>query len=80
MGRDRRPLYMFKVTDTQSPIPESKRLHFVYAGSIHGVERAGAEGALRAMEDLVTWGATAPDQRIVEAPTGQARARPPARR
>ena len=67
--RDRRPLYMFKVTDSQSPIPEGERLHFVYAGSIHGIERAGAEGSLRAMEDLVTWGATRPDKRIVEAPT-----------
>ena len=57
IDRDRRPLYMFKVTDSQSPIPESKRLHFVYAGSIHGIERAGAEGSLRAMEDLVTWAA-----------------------
>ena len=71
MGRDRRPLYLFKVTDAQSPIPEGERLHFVYAGSIHGIERAGAEGALRAMEDLVTWAATSPEQRIVEAPTAK---------
>src|SRR5688572_5304073 len=69
IGRDRRPLYMLKVTDSQSPIPESMRLHFVYAGSIHGIERAGAEGGLRAMEDLVTWAATDPDKPIVEAPT-----------
>jgi len=71
MGRDRRPLYMLKVTDGQSSIAESMRLHFVYAGSIHGIERAGAEGGLRAMEDLVTWAATTPDARIVEAPTAK---------
>ena len=69
IDRDRRPLYMFKVTDSQSPIPESERLHFVYAGSIHGIERAGAEGSLRAMEDLVTWAANMPGKKIVEAPT-----------
>jgi hypothetical protein len=69
IDRDRRPLYMFKVTDSQSSIPENMRLHFVYAGSIHGIERAGAEGSLRAMEDLVTWAATSPGQKIVEAPT-----------
>lgn len=69
IGRDRRPLYMFKVTDSRSPIPESMRLHFVYAGSVHGIERAGAEGSLRAMEDLVTWGATDPDNLIVETQT-----------
>jgi hypothetical protein len=71
IDRDRRPLYMLKVTDSQSPISEPMRLHFVYAGSIHGIERAGAEGGLRAMEDLVTWAATAPGKSIVEAPTNK---------
>jgi hypothetical protein len=69
IDRDRRPLYLFKVTDSQSAIPEDMRLHFVYAGSIHGIERAGAEGSLRAMEDLVTWAANSPGRKIVEAPT-----------
>jgi CARDB/Zinc carboxypeptidase len=69
IDRDRRPLYLLKVTDSQSPVPEPMRLHFVYAGAIHGIERAGAEGGLRAMEDLVTWAATSPAKRIVEAPT-----------
>jgi hypothetical protein len=67
--RDRRPLYMLKVTDSQSAVPEPMRLHFVYALSIHGIERAGVEGGLRAMEDLVTWAATSPDRKIVEAAT-----------
>src|SRR5687767_7260192 len=71
IDRDRRPLYMLKVTDTQSPIAENMRLHFVYAGSIHGIERAGLEGGIRAMEDLVTWAATEPNKKIVEAPTNK---------
>ncbi|HEV3474892.1 MAG TPA: M14 family zinc carboxypeptidase, partial [Actinomycetota bacterium] len=57
LGRDRRPLYMFKATDSTSPIPEPDRKHFVYTLSIHGIERAGLEGGIRAMEDLVTWAA-----------------------
>jgi hypothetical protein len=56
-GRDRRPLYLFKVTDAKSPIPEKDRQHFAYSLSIHGIERAGIEGGIRAMEDLVTWAA-----------------------
>lgn len=56
-GRQRVPLYLFKVTDAQSPISEADRLHFAYGLSIHGIERAGLEGGVRAMEDLVTWAA-----------------------
>jgi hypothetical protein len=83
LGRDRRPLYLFKVTDSQSPIPEKERKHFAISMSIHGIERAGLEGGVRAMEDLVTWAhcetdpASAPacadegpfPKRIVETPT-----------
>ncbi len=69
LGRDRRPLYLFKVTDAQSPIPEKDRLHFAYGLSIHGIERAGLEGGVRAMEDLVTWAATMPNKKIIEAPS-----------
>jgi len=57
LSRERRPLYLFKVTDAQSPIPEADRLHFAYSLSIHGIERAGVEGGVRAMEDLITWAA-----------------------
>ena len=57
MGRDRRPLYMFRVTDRTSSIPQRKREHFAFSLSIHGPERAGLEGGVRAMEDLVTWAA-----------------------
>jgi hypothetical protein len=61
LERDRRPLYMFKVTDRTSTVPESDRLHFAYSLSIHGIERAGVEGGVRAMEDLVTWAACEED-------------------
>jgi hypothetical protein len=60
---------MLKVTDRNSSVPENKRLHFVYSGSIHGIERAGAEGSIRAAEDLVTWAATMPNKKIVETKT-----------
>jgi hypothetical protein len=55
--RDRKPLYLLKVTDRTSQVPEADREHFAYSLSIHGLERGGAEGGLRAMEDLVTWAA-----------------------
>ncbi|MEA2432768.1 MAG: hypothetical protein QOG54_225 [Actinomycetota bacterium] len=57
LGRDRRPLYILKVTDGASETPETERHHFAYSLSIHGIERAGLEGGARAMEDLVTWAA-----------------------
>jgi hypothetical protein len=66
LERDRRDLYVVKITDSDSPVPESERKRFAFALSIHGNERAGLEGGLRAAEDLVTWAATAPDKRILE--------------
>ena len=57
LTRDRRDLYVIKVTDRQSPVPERARKHFAYGLSIHGIERAGLEGGVRAIEDLVTWAA-----------------------
>ncbi|HEX2090142.1 MAG TPA: CARDB domain-containing protein [Actinomycetota bacterium] len=60
LSRDRRPLYLFKITDSKSSIAEKDRHHFAYSLSIHGIERAGVEGGIRAMEDLVTWAACEP--------------------
>lgn len=62
-SRAKRDLYVIKVTNTlegtkvASPVPEEDRRHFAYALSIHGIERAGVEGGIRAIEDLVTWAA-----------------------
>ncbi|MGH2663366.1 MAG: M14 family zinc carboxypeptidase [Actinomycetota bacterium] len=61
LSRDRRDLYVIKVTDRQSPVPEAERKHFAYSLSIHGIERAGLEGGIRAIEDLVTWAACEED-------------------
>jgi hypothetical protein len=57
LSRDKRDLYVIKVTDRESPVAERDRKHFAYTLSIHGIERAGAEGGIRAIEDLVTWAA-----------------------
>ncbi|MGH2699594.1 MAG: M14 family zinc carboxypeptidase [Actinomycetota bacterium] len=57
LTRDKRDLYAIKVTDRNSPVPEADRKHFAYSLSIHGIERAGIEGGIRAVEDLVTWAA-----------------------
>lgn len=55
LSRLRSDLRVVKVTDNASPVPEADRKHFAYVLSIHGIERAGIEGGLRAAEDLVTW-------------------------
>jgi putative cell wall-binding protein len=73
-SRQRVPLHLIKVTapegaalvDGVTPIPEAEREHFVFPLSIHGIERAGIEGGLRAIEDLATWGATEPDRLLLE--------------
>jgi hypothetical protein len=57
LSRDRRDLYVLKVTDRESPVPEAERRHFAYSLAIHGIERAGLEGGLRAAEDLALWAA-----------------------
>ncbi|MGH2591754.1 MAG: M14 family zinc carboxypeptidase [Actinomycetota bacterium] len=61
LSRDRRDLFVVKVTNRDSPIPEPERLHFAYSLSIHGIERAGIEGGIRSIEDLVTWAACEDD-------------------
>ncbi|MDQ4095863.1 MAG: hypothetical protein M3174_06650 [Actinomycetota bacterium] len=55
--REKRRLFMFRVTDEKSKIPLKKRKWFVFPLSIHGIERAGVEGGVRAAEDLATWAA-----------------------
>lgn len=63
--REKFPLHQIKVTDSNSPVPESERAHFVFSLSVHGIERAGVEGGVRAAEDLVTWAATDPDRPLM---------------
>ena len=57
LGREKVPLYLIRVTDEEdATIPIKERQHFAYGLSIHGIERAGVEGGIRAIEDLATWG------------------------
>ena len=57
LGRDKAPMYLVRVTDEEDTgTPIRQREHFAYALSIHGIERAGIEGGIRAIEDLATWG------------------------
>jgi hypothetical protein len=65
-SRARRDLYAFVVTDDQSPVPLAERHRYAFSLSIHGIERAGLEGGVRAAEDLITWAATAPNTHILE--------------
>jgi hypothetical protein len=61
LSREREDLWVVKVTDRESPVPEADRRHFAYSLSIHGIERAGIEGGIRAIEDIVTWAACEDD-------------------
>jgi hypothetical protein len=79
LGRQQRDLYVVKVTDRASEVDEADREHFVYSLSIHGIERAGLEGGIRAVEDLATWAACqngdAPDAIDCAAEVGETGAR-----
>jgi hypothetical protein len=57
LTREQRDLYVVKVTDRASSTAEPDRQHFAFSLSIHGIERAGLEGGIRAVEDLTTWAA-----------------------
>ncbi|CAN5488319.1 hypothetical protein BH23ACT9_BH23ACT9_22190 [soil metagenome] len=72
--REQVPLHLIKVTAPPgaqlvpgvAQVPEAQREHFVFPLSIHGIERAGIEGGLRSIEDLVTWGAREPQRPVLE--------------
>jgi Zinc carboxypeptidase len=53
--RERRDLHFLRITDER--VPNKDKKWFVFPLSLHGIERAGVEGGLRAAEDLATWGA-----------------------
>jgi hypothetical protein len=52
LERQKSDLYVVRVTD--ETVPDEGKKRFTLSLSIHGIERAGAEGGTRAMEDLVT--------------------------
>jgi hypothetical protein len=52
LSRKKSDLYVVRVTD--ETVPDAGKKRYTLSLSIHGIERAGAEGGTRAMEDLVT--------------------------
>src|SRR3954453_2620338 len=52
LGRKKSDLMVIRVTDEN--VPDQGKKRYALSLSIHGIERAGAEGGIRAMEDLVT--------------------------
>jgi hypothetical protein len=53
-GVDRRKSDLMVVRVTDENVPDKGKKRYALSLSIHGIERAGAEGGIRAMEDLVT--------------------------
>jgi Zinc carboxypeptidase len=56
LGRKKSDLMVVRVTDES--VPDAGKKRYTLSLSIHGIERAGAEGGTRAMEDIVTSGTT----------------------
>jgi hypothetical protein len=52
LSRHKSDLMVVRVTDEN--VPDAGKKRYAVSLSIHGIERAGAEGGTRAMEDLVT--------------------------
>src|SRR3954467_11809643 len=52
LGREKSDLTLVPLTD--ETVPDAGKKRYALSLSIHGIERAGAEGGIRAMEDLVT--------------------------
>src|SRR3954470_10892184 len=52
LDRKKSDLMVVRVTD--ETVPDQGKKRYALSLSIHGIERAGAEGGIRAMEDLVT--------------------------
>ncbi|MGH2957499.1 MAG: M14 family zinc carboxypeptidase [Solirubrobacterales bacterium] len=59
LERKKSDLYVLRVTD--ETVPDDQKKRYTLSLSIHGIERAGAEGGTRAMEDLVTAATTGKD-------------------
>jgi hypothetical protein len=51
-GRQKSDLIIIRVTDEN--VPDAGKKRYALSLSIHGIERAGAEGGIRAMEEMVT--------------------------
>jgi hypothetical protein len=68
-SRQKSDIYVVRVTD--ETVPDKGKKRYALSLSIHGIERAGAEGGIRAIEDLVTAGTTGrANQRLLPAAAG----------
>jgi hypothetical protein len=67
LAREKAKLYAVKVTDLRTGGAKKK---FAFSLSIHGIERAGAEGGVRAIEDLVTWAKNEPGRGLLDETLG----------
>src|SRR4051794_9575262 len=63
VGRNKSDLMAIRVTDES--VPDKNKKRYALSLSIHGIERAGAEGGTRAMEDLVTAATTGRSNRPI---------------
>ncbi|HUQ17752.1 MAG TPA: CARDB domain-containing protein [Candidatus Saccharimonadales bacterium] len=63
LERKQSKLYAVRVTDERVGGAKKK---FAFSLSIHGIERAGAEGGTRAIEDLVTWARSEPGRGLLD--------------
>lgn len=68
--RQRNKLYAVRVTDERA---SGAKKRFGFSLSIHGIERAGAEGGTRAIEDLVTWARSSPGMGLLDETLGAGR-------
>ena len=69
VNRSKSDLYVVRVTD--ETVPDAGKKRYALSLSIHGIERAGAEGGIRAIEDLVTAGtAGAGNKKLLPAAAG----------
>jgi hypothetical protein len=67
LTREKAKLYAVRVTDLRVGGAKKK---FAFSLSIHGIERAGAEGGIRAIEDLVTWAKNEPGRGLLQETLG----------
>jgi hypothetical protein len=57
-----RPIWLVEITDFR--VPDRRKIPVAVSLSVHGPERAGAEGGVRYMEDLATWADEDPSHKL----------------
>ena len=75
LDRAKSNLIVVRVTD--ETVPDAGKKRYALSLSIHGIERAGAEGGTRAMEDLVTAATTGNAATVRSCPRSSSPARRP---